>query len=121
MPCRSEYMEPSQMEMAHSDVLNLLAEIRTGKPQKNFKRCHPAAYGNTTQELLNERTKRLCETLQNSDVSKYSLEMQMWWRDHQIADKERIEDEIKKKKTSVERAAAIAKLTEYERKLLNLK
>lgn len=32
----------------------------------------------------------LCAALMITDVTKYSLEMQIWWRDHQAADRERI-------------------------------
>ena len=62
----------------------------------------------------------LCSRLQEVDVTEYSLEMQMWWRDHQKADKERIEDELRRKHEGEERDAALSKLTEYERKLLGL-
>jgi len=62
----------------------------------------------------------LCQKLQNVDISEYSLEMQMWWRDHQKADKARIERELKEARTRAAKAAALAKLTEYEKALLGL-
>lgn len=62
----------------------------------------------------------LCAHLQKHGADKYSLEMQIWWRDHRIADKERVEKEIAEKKLRSEKEAAIAKLTPYERKLLGL-
>ena len=46
--------------------------------------------------------------------------MQMWWRDHQKADKARIERELKEARTRAAKAAALAKLTEYEKALLGL-
>lgn len=62
----------------------------------------------------------LCLRLQVADVTKYSLELQMWWRDHQAADKARLEHEMARKQNEEERAVALAKLTDYERKLLGL-
>ena len=59
-------------------------------------------------------------TLQNIDTSKYSLEMQLWWREHQKADKERIEKELKLKQEESDRQKAISKLSAYERRLLGL-
>lgn len=37
----------------------------------------------------------LCHRLSSTDVTKYSLEMQIWWRNHQQADIIRIEKEEK--------------------------
>lgn len=46
-----------------------------------------------TKEDLDEKTAELCSKLKEiEDVSKYSLELQMWWRDHQIADQKRKSD-----------------------------
>lgn len=47
--------------------------------------------------------------------------MQIWWRDHQKADKKRVKAEIKKEKKEAARKKALEKLTDYEKKLLNLK
>jgi hypothetical protein len=62
----------------------------------------------------------LCSRLQKLDVTKYSLEMQVWWRDHQKADKERLERGIREATELKARAEAMAKLTPYERGLLGL-
>lgn len=75
--------------------------------------CQPDAHGDALVSAL-------CDRLQRIDVKKYSLEMQMWWRDHQRADKERIEKELAEKQTAAARRAALAKLTKHERKLLGL-
>lgn len=62
----------------------------------------------------------LCQLLQGEDITKRSLEMQMWWRDHQMADKKRLEREIAQVKSEKEKAIALSKLTEHERKLLGI-
>jgi hypothetical protein len=59
----------------------------------------------------------LCEMLEGLDVTKFSLEMQMWWRDHQAADKARIKKETA---LATEKEVALAKLTAHERRILGL-
>jgi hypothetical protein len=119
MPCSSNYMEASGKEIALSKVACLLDEL-AGKPinPTHWRGFHPAVYNQTLDgdDLVAE----LCRRLQDEDVTKHSLEMQMWWRDHQAADKARLEHEMARKKTDAEKDTAIAKLTEYERKLLGL-
>lgn len=64
---------------------------------------------------------KLCALLQDADVTKFSLEMQIWWRDHKAIDKKRIENEMRAQKTVEDKKAALEKLTPYERRLLGLK
>jgi hypothetical protein len=47
--------------------------------------------------------------------------MQIWWRDHQAADKARVEAELAAAEDAKAKAAAIAKLTPHERKLLGIR
>lgn len=122
MPCNSDYMEANQSEKNLSVVYGLLDELETGKLPSNFGDGYNKRVYNKhlSKEHLDEKTEELCSKLQNLDVSKLSLEMQMWWRDHQKADKERLEKEIKNKETEMERLKALSKLSDYERKLLGL-
>jgi hypothetical protein len=46
--------------------------------------------------------------------------MQIWWRDHQKADKKRIEKELKEHTDLIAKQNAIEKLTDYERILLGI-
>ena len=122
MPCTSDYMEPTKHEENLSVVYGLLDEIKTGKLPDNYgdgfdKRVYNKGL---SKEHLDKKTEELCSKLQKLDVTKYSLEMQIWWRDHQKADKKRIEKEMKAIKEEKARKKAISKLTPYERKLLNL-
>jgi hypothetical protein len=120
MPCNSNYMNATNMEVKLSQVACLLDELE-GNPiiSSHWNGYHPKVY--CQQVNADKLVSTLCKKLQKVDISKYSLEMQLWWREHQIADKERIEEEIAKKKTASERQRALAKLNEYERNLLGLK
>lgn len=122
MPCRSDYMEPNAMEIEHSKVLALLNELKTGKLSEKYGDGNDRnVYGNTTQEILDKKTEELCTALQKvKKITKYSLEMQIWWRDHQAADKKRLQAELKSKRTAKAKEAAIAKLSKHERKILGL-
>jgi len=92
MPCRSDYMEPNQWELEGSKVLALLEEIAHGTlPDWYGNGSDHHVYMRMTQKLLDEATAVLCGNLKKLDVSKFSLEMQMWWKDHQIADAKRRE------------------------------
>jgi hypothetical protein len=124
MACRSDYQQDYPSEIEASKVLALLDELKTnrhpdpedyGRTTGNY-RTH-GVYGN---EKTDQITAELCAKLQNVDVTKYSLEMQIWWRDHKAADTKRLRDEIKRITTESEKQAAIAKLTPHERKLLGL-
>ena len=112
-------MESSGNEVELSRIACLLGEL-DGKPidKSHWQGYHPAVYCKQVDgdALVSE----LCERLQSVDVTKYSLELQIWWRDHQAEDKARIEHELARKKSEQDRNAALAKLTPYERRLLGL-
>ncbi len=88
MPCYAGYMEPEQRELNASRVYCLLDEL-DGKPWKesHWNGYHPNAYCRKFD--LDALVASLCARLKNVDVTKHSLEMQIWWRDHQRADAER--------------------------------
>jgi hypothetical protein len=118
MPCESGYLAANDYEVRMSQVACLLEEL-DGKPidREHWGGYHPRVYCKARQgELVEE----LCGRLQKLDVTKYSLEMQIWWRDHQKADKERLERSIKEATELKARVEAMAKLTPYERGLLGL-
>jgi hypothetical protein len=122
MPCSCAGMEPSSVSIKMSQVLCCLDEL-AGKSweKRDWEGYHEKAYQRRfTQKDADKLVSHLCELLQQTDVTKYSLELQMWWRDHQREDKERIERELADAELKEEKAAALAKLTTYERKLLGL-
>ena len=124
MPCRSDYLEAHPLEIEASrvecliDQLNDGGEIDTGY----WAGYHPRVYNRGLgREELDKLTARLCNELQSVDVTKYSLELQIWWRDHQKADKLRAEAERKRVADEELRLQALAKLSAAERKALGLK
>ena len=123
MPCNSDYLDPTQKEIELAKVYGLLDELETGKLSNKYPDgFDERVYNeNISKEAMDEKVEKLCSKLQKTDVSKYSLEMQMWWRNHQEADRKRLEKEIKDKKNKEERDKILSKLSKYEIDLLNLK
>lgn len=119
MPCNSDYLEATAKEVALSQVACLLDEL-DGKPynRSHWQGYHPTIY--TRAPDADALVSELCRRLQTIDVTKQSLEMQLWWRDHQAADQARLENEMARKQTEAERQAALSKLTHYERQLLGI-
>lgn len=120
MPCNSDYMNASNRERELSRVACLLMEFDGKKYKKSWwDGYHPDVYGACSKEKADQMVADLCSKLQSvEDVTKYSLEMQIWWRDHQAADKARLKKEISEQKKEADKQAALAKLSNYERKLL---
>jgi hypothetical protein len=113
-------MEPHRKEIELSKVACLLDEL-DGKPftPQAWNGYHPEVYNKNPD--ADQMVSTLCSRLQKVNIKKYSLEMQMWWRDHQEADKKRLQDELKEKRDAKARTRAIAKLSPRERKLLGIK
>lgn len=124
MPCNSDYMEASSEERYFTAVVQLLDEL-DGKPVNGAKfgdGYDPRIYNKLSKRKdLDALVAELCSRLQKTDVTKYSLEMQMWWRDHQRADAERKNKEEADRKQEAARKAALAKLTDAEKRTLGLK
>jgi hypothetical protein len=93
-------MEATSREIELSKVVQLLDELE-GKPlSHNYGRGYDSRVycQNISKEQADLWVSTLCAKLTKlgKKVKKYSLEMQIWWRDHQLADKARIEaEEIK--------------------------
>ena len=119
MPCDSSYMEANGLEIRLSQVACLLDEL-DGKEinQHYWQGYHPSIYNQRVDG--DKMVSKLCKRLQRVDVKNYSLEMQIWWRDHKAADKARIKAELAAAKDAEAKEAAIAKLTPHERKLLGI-
>ena len=120
MPCDSSYLEPNGREIKLSQVACLLDEL-DGKEidQYHWRGYHPSVYSKRVDG--DKMVKKLCKRLQDVDVKDYSLEMQIWWRDHKAADKARVEAQLAAAKDAKAKKAAIAKLTAHERKLLGIR
>lgn len=121
MPCNSDYLEATWEERKFSQIACMIEELRDGKPidSHHWSGYHPSVYSNskTHRDAL---VSELCSLCQKANITKCSLEVQIWWRDHQIADNKRIQSEIESEKTEQAKKAALAKLTDYERGLLGI-
>ena len=83
MPCYEP--EPSGRQKKSVVILSLLDEVGLlDKPLNG----HDLIFGQAHK--LDEHTARLCAFCWNHDVTKYSLELQIWWRDHQEIDRQRL-------------------------------
>lgn len=124
MGCKSDYLESNQGEKNLSEVLTFLEELETGVfVKENTNGYRKDVYNRPLDEINKEleiKVPELCSKLQNLDTTKYSLELQMWWRDHKEADRLRLEKEMKEVMDNKLREQAISKLTDYEKKLLGL-
>lgn len=91
MPCDSSHCEATRLEKYASEIAFLLDEIK-GKPtEKHFRGgYHPDIYNKCSRELADRLTAKLCAKLRRTGAKKYSLEMQIWWRDHKEADAEKV-------------------------------
>ena len=127
MPCNSDYLEPTRFEKNLSEVIALQEELKTGKLPKYYGTGWiPDSNGGAEYATgdLDEEVESLCSKLQQVDkaglIREFSLELQMWWRNHQKADAIRISEDLKKAKDDEARLKALSKLSDYERKLLGL-
>ena len=120
MGCNGDYLRATNTEREMSRVYCLLDELE-GKSwdKSSWDGYHPKVY-NLADASLDEIVSKLCRKLQSVDVSKHSLELQIWWRDHKEADKIRIEQKVESDKILEEINAALLKLTPREREILGL-
>ncbi len=122
MPCNCDHLEAMPFEVMVSKVKCLLEEL-DGKSidKSDWDGYHPEVYCKNIGKIEADKlVAELCSKLQKIDVTKYSLELQMWWRDHKKADLERVEKELAEIQNEEDRQKALKKLTVYERKLLGL-
>jgi hypothetical protein len=116
-------MEATSEEIKQSQLFCIIDELAGLTFTKgDWNGYHMSAYcKNFGRKTTNRLAQQVCEQLQDVDVTKYSLELQTWWRDHQEADKKRLEKEISDSDLEIEKLKALDKLTPYEKKLLGLK
>jgi hypothetical protein len=114
MPCRCDGMEPSYREVESTRIINFLHEL-------GLRKKKAGAYGDPRN--LDSDTADLCAALKSGkhNVQGLSLELQIWWRDHQIADRKREEAEAQERKQRQLTEAAKRKLTPAEFEALTKK
>ena len=123
MPCNSDYLEPTWSEIEASKLWAVYEEVITGKdivPSEFGNGYHKGDYARISDNERDEIVKAICKSLSNSDIHTYSLETQMWWREHKKADKERSEKESLEKVRERNRDIALSKLTDDEKESLGL-
>jgi hypothetical protein len=126
MPCNSDHLRSTGLEVECSRILILLDELDGKGPPKPKS----GGWDGYDKRVYNERldrgfadelTAELCARISKvKDLSKYSLELQVWARDHKIADAKRKRREAEEKQKAAARKKALAKLTKAERKVLGL-
>lgn len=93
MGCQSNYQEANQLEIENSKVLALLEELETGKLPSYFGNGnHKLVYNISTKQVVDESVSILCKKLKQikkEEIKAKSLELQLWWREHQKEDRER--------------------------------
>ncbi len=99
MPCDASHCEPHGLEKEVSRVASLYDAVVSKRPLNthHYEGYHPCVYSkgrDRIQVVADDITNRLCTWCKNNDVTKECLELQIWWRDHQAADKAK-EDAIK--------------------------
>ncbi len=95
MPCDSSHLSASRLEVECSRMHMLIDEMKTGK-HPNVKSSAWDGYDRRAynsyeiREMADRLTAELCEMIQkDKDITKRSLELQVWARDHRIADERR--------------------------------
>lgn len=109
MACNSEHMRHTDREAESGRVLEFLKEI-AGQP---FDHDNPSYYGNV--QTLDNDTAALCAWCMQHDVTKQSLELQLWWQQHQKHDAKREAAEAAAADKRRAADAALTKLTDAER------
>ena len=95
MPCNSDHMDANSREVELSKVATLLDEL-DGKDWNadHWHGYHPRIYCKSVAKdeadaMVAELCRRIGESIGFGGLEgKYSLELQMWWRDHLRADYE---------------------------------
>ena len=110
MSYKRDWGRENPVALAVVDVYRFLDEL-AGKSPKD----RPWGFLRADQGDLDRLTAHLSGKLKSVDVTSYSLELQIWWRDNQKADRDREENRVLEL-----RNAALAKLTDEECRLLGV-
>lgn len=118
MPCDSSHMEPNTRELELSRVRTFLDETDGKEFDADHHRgYHPAIYCQTVSKGTADRlVEELCKRCQMLDLTKFSLELQIWWRDHQKVDQAR--EDLEKVEKMEEVQEKIDALSNAELRLL---
>jgi hypothetical protein len=127
MPCNSDYLQASRNEIIVSQVECFFDELNGVEIDEDWRRgYHPRVYNCDVSKLsADRRVKALCKRLTPifaaGKITDYSLELQLWWRDHKRADEARKADLLERRRSRALRKKGLSKLTPDERKALEIK
>lgn len=118
MPCQSDYTEPNLLEIECSKLYLFLGELKGVKLEKEKRDqyldgFHPNAYCMDRTRLvkkINSMTAQLCTKMKSANVAACSLELQMWWRDHQALDLQREKRESAAEKAKQKKVQEISEI-----------
>lgn len=97
MPCRSDYMEPTEREREASKVAALLDFVETGVLDLyHFDGHHPLVYNTLEKKFdLDASTANLCQLCKLTEpeiMDEQPTDLQLWWHNHRLADRRRAEN-----------------------------
>jgi cell division protein FtsB len=135
MPCRCDYMDPTQRELETRLVCQLLIYIQSTHIfdidlSKNVLEGAHHSYGRSDVNDVDELTAQLCDLCQRMEnnligrkvlydgYNRDSRRLADWWQNHQEMDRQREEKTKKEQNNKKLRKQALAKLTKEERKAL---
>ncbi|MAH32735.1 MAG: hypothetical protein CMG78_12140 [Marinobacter sp.] len=121
MPCSCDHLESTPLEKEASKLVALLDELnKKGKPKSNFGDGYDKrVYNKITRAKADILIARLCGKLGRiKGIDRYSLEMQIWWRDHQASDKKKAIAKQRAARDKHDLKKALGKLTPRERALV---
>ena len=128
MPCNSDYLEANIREKGLQRAANLAVYVTEQLGKKvppwlakaaddvycSDERTIPALC-----KLLTNMSNKDKEAIVYNSKSKISRQLADWWEEHQLADKERLDEEAEISKIQRLRKSALAKLTKAEIDALN--
>lgn len=116
MPCYCD--PPSDLEEEVQKTSELVREI----DGKTFDHSDPESRMKSDDVILQKNTRKLCKWCKENDdkVASMSLELQLWWRDHQRADAKHKKEQKESERRQRARIKALKKLTSEERKALRV-
>lgn len=122
MPCSSDHLEPTQREIESKRVCELLLHFKPTVPdwvREGAANC----YG--TIDQADKATILLCEFCEDAPDSiiydgrdPMARKLADWWDAHQDADRRRKKRQARQRRTDIDAASGLAKLTDAEKKAL---
>jgi hypothetical protein len=124
MPCNSDYLDANPFEQTLGRVRNHLDELEGKKIKYGNDGYREDVYNkHHNKDILDKAVRELCQKCSSlgPKIKNYSLELQMWWRDHQKADAQRQKLEREEQEKKHLKKTALSKLSQAERQALGVR